>query len=81
MGRISEKNIFYKPYLYYNLYIRHKALKKEVHTHKTKKIYLSMIILKKKITGFILTLDAIIQLSTAIQHYFIIRAGKVLILI
>jgi len=28
MGRISEKNIFYKPYLYYNLYIRHKALKK-----------------------------------------------------
>ena len=27
MSKISEKNIFYKLYLYYNLYIRHKAFK------------------------------------------------------
>ena len=27
MGKISKNNIFYKLYLYYNLYIRHKALK------------------------------------------------------
>ena len=27
MNKISENNIFYKLYLYYNLYIRHKALK------------------------------------------------------
>ena len=27
MSKISENNIFYKLYLYYNLYIRHKALK------------------------------------------------------
>ena len=26
MNKISKKNIFYKLYLYYNLYIRHKAL-------------------------------------------------------
>jgi len=28
MGKISESSIFYKPYLYYNLYIRYKALRK-----------------------------------------------------
>ena len=28
MGKISESSIFYKPYLYYNLYVRYKALKK-----------------------------------------------------
>ena len=28
MSKISENSIFYKPYLYYNLYVRHKALKK-----------------------------------------------------
>ena len=28
MSKISEKSIFYKLYLYYNLYVRHKALKK-----------------------------------------------------
>ena len=28
MSKISESSIFYKPYLYYNLYIRYKALRK-----------------------------------------------------
>ena len=28
MSKISKNNIFYKPYLYYNLYIHHKGLKK-----------------------------------------------------
>lgn len=28
MGKISESSIFYKPYLYYNLYVRFKALRK-----------------------------------------------------
>ena len=28
MGKISENSIFYKLYLYYNLYVRYKALKK-----------------------------------------------------
>ena len=28
MGKISESSIFYKPYLYYNLYIKYKALRK-----------------------------------------------------
>ena len=28
MGKISESSIFYKPYLYYNLYVRYKALRK-----------------------------------------------------
>jgi hypothetical protein len=28
MNKISKNSIFYKPYLYYNLYFRHKALKK-----------------------------------------------------
>lgn len=30
MAQISEKNIFYKLYLYYNLYIRHKAFKSRI---------------------------------------------------
>ena len=28
MSKISENSIFYKSYLYYNLYVRYKALKK-----------------------------------------------------
>ena len=28
MSKISESSIFYKPYLYYNLYVRYKALRK-----------------------------------------------------
>ena len=69
--------LFYKPYLYYNLYIRNKIHKKGPHIHNLKRICLLIIILKINPLVFMLILVVIIQLNTAIQHLFIIEAGSV----
>ena len=71
MNKISEKNIFYKLYLYYNLYIRHKAFKLRITYSQNKEDLFINSYFKDKVKGFYLDVGCyhpIKYSNTALLH-------------